>query len=147
MNHPEEAVQRAIVEWLLWNERRWKGLVAWFAVPNQRGTRTAAENKILKAMGVRAGVSDLVFLFEGGAFCVEVKATGRRNAISESQLAWMEDCARIHVPYFVVESVEELVEIMERYEVLRPERSGGADERRRGAPPVEPLNASLWDME
>lgn len=56
MKRPEEALQRAIVArlrarleppWLFW------------ATANQRGTRKAWEQAMLKAMGTRAGIPDL----------------------------------------------------------------------------------------
>lgn len=43
-----------------------------FSVPNG-GARSAATAGILKATGVMAGVSDLILLYNGRAFFIEVK--------------------------------------------------------------------------
>jgi hypothetical protein len=57
------------------------GLLA-FHVPNQ-GKRDAAQNAILKAMGVRAGVSDVILVHRGRIYALELKAAGGR--LSEAQ--------------------------------------------------------------
>lgn len=121
MNRPEEDLQRACVEWLDWMEPRWRGRMTYFAVPNQRGTRSRAEAGVLEAMGVRPGVSDFVFLMAGGrAFCVELKAPGKEGALSKRQAEWLETCSRLQVPVYVISSQEELEKILERYELLAP---------------------------
>jgi hypothetical protein len=76
---PEQAAQRAIVEYLRLAVPR----AVVFAVPNG-GYRTRAEAGILKAMGVVAGVSDLVILLPDGRVAfVEVKAA--KGRVSEAQ--------------------------------------------------------------
>lgn len=124
MNRPEEALQRAVVEWLEWSRPRWKGRMTYFAVPNQKGTRSRAEAGVLKAMGVRPGVSDLVFFAHGGrAFCVELKAPGRDGRrLPRTQEEWLEECSRVQVPIYVASSVDRVEEILLRCGVLRPAR-------------------------
>lgn len=125
MNRPEEDLQRSIVDWLEWNRPRWRRRMVYFAVPNQRGTRSRTENQILKALGVRPGVSDLVFIYEGSrALFVELKAPGREARLSEAQQEFCEDCTRLHAPYYVASSLEEVQELLERYELLEPRRRG-----------------------
>jgi hypothetical protein len=113
VNRPEEAVQRAIVEWLEWNEKRVAERFQWFAVPNQRGTRKRFEAAILRALGVRPGASDLVLVATGGrAIYVEVKAPGRRGSLSPAQKEWRAAAERLGTPYHVVASVDEFIDVL-----------------------------------
>lgn len=85
MRRPEEALQRAIVEHL--HVRGVPGLVFWHT-PNGGG-RSKAESGILKAMGVRPGVSDLILVHRGKIFALELKAEGGRA--SEAQMKFLSD--------------------------------------------------------
>jgi len=125
MNRPEEDLQRSVVEWLSWTESRWRDRMTYFAVPNQRGTRTRTEAEILKALGVRPGATDLVFLLLGGrVLCVELKAPGREGNLSEAQKKFRADCERLGVPHHVESTLEGVVALLERYGALRPARQG-----------------------
>jgi hypothetical protein len=59
------------------------------AVPNQRGSRSRANNAILKAQGVTSGVSDISVLVPSGGFhglYLEMKRQGATDkALSDSQ--------------------------------------------------------------
>lgn len=71
MKRPEEALQCLCADWL---PRAYPGLI-WFAVPNQKGTRSTFEMGILKRIGVKAGVSDLIICLPNGRFgAIELKA-------------------------------------------------------------------------
>lgn len=86
MKRQEDQVQRAVVEHLLY--RRRPG-VAWFAVPNG-GARSRIEASIMKGLGVRAGVPDLILIFEGRTYGLELKrAKGGRT--SDAQLSMMKE--------------------------------------------------------
>lgn len=62
----------------------------WWATPNQRGTRSAAEMGVLKAMGVRPGVPDICLIAPGGkAAFLELKAPGGK--VTPSQAGFMSD--------------------------------------------------------
>ncbi len=58
---PEELLHRSVIEWLEWQ----KPNCLWFH-PYNSGYRTKAEAGIGKALGVLAGVADLVFVLPGG---------------------------------------------------------------------------------
>lgn len=93
----EDQIQRALVGWLDgWPDSRTPttpalrpGVVCWHT-PNG-GQRSAAEGKLFKQMGVRAGIHDLLFLarFEGAPhgllFGLELKDDDGR--LSKAQLA------------------------------------------------------------
>lgn len=129
MNRPEEALQRSIVEWMEWNRKRWEKRMFYFSVPNQRGTRSRAEMGVLRALGVRPGVADLVLVTEGArVIFVELKAPGKEGDLSPHQREFLERCTRLHVPYFVESSLEGFQEILERHKLLEPERGGRKEE-------------------
>jgi hypothetical protein len=88
MKRPEDAIQRAVVQHL--EARGVKGLV-YFHVPNG-GKRDVVTASILKTMGVRAGVSDLVLFYNKQLFVLELKAPG--NKPTESQIEFLSDIDR-----------------------------------------------------
>lgn len=103
MNRPEEILQRQVVSLLNVTAPN----CIWFATTNQRGTRSRAEMGILKAMGVRAGVADLVFvLADGRAAFIELKAPDGRQ--SPAQALFQADCEFHGVPYAVCRSLPEV---------------------------------------
>jgi hypothetical protein len=71
---PEQALQRAIIEHLAW---RAKPGVFCFHVP-LGGWRSPVEAAILKGIGTVAGVPDVIILFEGRTYALELKTQGGR---------------------------------------------------------------------
>lgn len=116
MKRPEEALQRAIVHFLTFAlPKNW----LFWATPNQRGTRTVVEQKILRALGVRAGVPDLFVLGPGATLiAIEVKAPPKalkrgglstaKPAISEAQAAVLALLAANGVPVLVARSIDDV---------------------------------------
>lgn len=101
MNHDESILQAAIVQAL-----SLLGIFL-FMVPNDAaGATTAAKGARLKALGLRAGVSDLVLMGKDGrAYFLEIKTpTGK---LSESQKKFQALCAARGWPYAVARSVAE----------------------------------------
>lgn len=80
--------------------------VCWFAVPNGelRNYRTGVK---LKAAGLRAGASDLIFVIEGRTHAVELKT--EIGTLSAKQLAFREDLERaggfFHSAFGLVEAI------------------------------------------
>lgn len=87
---PEAELQRSVVQHL--RARGAKGLVYWHCPNgaylggkrNKRGI--AIQGSIMRGMGVRAGVADILCLHDGKLFSLELKAPGGRS--SEAQIAW-----------------------------------------------------------
>lgn len=89
----EYDLQRAFVIWLDGNPDR-NGVprvrpalapnVVYFHVPNG-GSRNAAEGARFKAIGVKAGVPDLVFLAHHRFYCLEFKEPGGKGVLSAAQ--------------------------------------------------------------
>lgn len=113
---PEELVQRAIVEY----HRLVRPAALLMAIPNQRGTRTRAEMGVLWAMGVLAGAPDLILVMElARCALLEVKAPGKEGNLSPKQREVMVDATRLHIPYFVLSSVDDYQAVLDRYGLLR----------------------------
>ncbi len=79
-SRPEDIVQRAVFQHL--KVRSAPGVFA-FHVPNG-GKRKPVEAAILKGLGVVAGVPDVIAIFRGNVYALELKAEGGRA--SEAQL-------------------------------------------------------------
>lgn len=93
MDRPEQDLHRAVVAHL--KTRGAPGLV-WWHTPNGAflgGKRNrkgmAIQGAIMKSLGARAGVSDLVFLYRGHFYALELKAPG--NKPTEHQYEFMDD--------------------------------------------------------
>ena len=91
--HPEDILHRAIVEHL--RLRGVPGLV-WFHVPNGNqlgGARTRSGVPLaairLKGLGLRPGVSDLVFLHKGKFWALELKSAKQKP--NTEQLKFLSD--------------------------------------------------------
>jgi hypothetical protein len=125
---PEQALHIAAV--------RWCELVLMSTIvfhPYNGGYRTRAEASIGKALGVRAGVGDLVLIWRGGLrLCVgfiEFKAPGAKVRQTDHQKAFQADCEFLAVPYAVVQSIEELDAVTREWGVPRRSDLQGAAAR------------------
>ena len=91
--HPEDILQRAIVEHL--RLRGVSGLVWWHTVNSSKlgGARTRSGVPLAairaKQLGLRPGVSDLLFLHHGKFYALELKADGGKP--SREQFDFMAD--------------------------------------------------------
>jgi hypothetical protein len=115
VRRPEELIQRSVVNLLSIYQSR--GLLAFCHVPNG-GRRSKAEAGTFKAMGVRAGVPDLLIWAQGGGhFAIELKAeTGR---LSPAQADWHATMANLGHRVYVCRSIED-VENSLRAEAVPP---------------------------
>jgi hypothetical protein len=113
---PEEALQRSVVGLLAIYENR--GLLTYAHVPNG-GRRSKAEAGIFRALGVRAGVPDLLLWARGGGhFAIELKA-GRRAVLSDAQVVWHSTLENLGHRVYVCRSVDD-VERCLRAEAVPP---------------------------
>jgi hypothetical protein len=74
MTRPEQEIQRAVVQHLAIRGAR---DCFSFHVPNG-GWRSRVEASIMKGLGVRAGVPDIIAIKNGRAYALELKGPGRR---------------------------------------------------------------------
>ena len=113
MKRPEEQIQRAVVSHL--KARSMPGV--FFFHPANGGRRTKAEAGIFKALGVRAGVPDLIVVYRAQIFGLELKAdSGRLTPIQRQALNDMEVAgARTAVAH----SLDEALVTLECWEIGR----------------------------
>jgi hypothetical protein len=108
--HPETALQIAVVGFLA---IALDPETIVFHCPNG-GRRDKREAAILKAMGTRPGVADLILLHRARAFCVELKdPSGGRQSID--QLDFAAHCATAGVPYAICRSVVEVEHVLRQW--------------------------------
>ncbi len=81
---PEEMFQRAVARYL---DLALPEDAVWFHPPNG-GARSKAAAGIFKAMGVKAGVPDLIVIYQGQVVAIELKAPG--GTLSKAQKAMHE---------------------------------------------------------
>lgn len=82
MNRPEEALQRAVAQYL---DLALPTDAVWFHVPNGGG-RSKAEAGVLKAMGVKAGVPDIYILHNGKSLFIELKPPKRYLSNAQKEM-------------------------------------------------------------
>lgn len=103
---PEAAIQRAICRHL---ELRSVGGLVWFAVPNQ-GARNPRSAAILKGLGVKAGVSDLILLHAGTAYALELKVG--KNKQTDSQKAFADAFVRAGGKSACVWNIDDALDVL-----------------------------------
>ena len=82
MNRPEEALQKAVAAYL---DVALPGNAVWWHTPNQRGTRKRWEGALLKALGVLAGIPDVLIFYESRLYGIELKSpAGRLTAVQQA---------------------------------------------------------------
>ncbi len=109
----EEAIHKAVIQNL-----NLRGLphVFWFHVPNG-GKRSWSEGKTFKALGVIAGVPDLILLRDGKTYALELKSpTGR---LSPSQRLVLTHMAQCGAETAVANSLDEALVTLECWGILR----------------------------
>lgn len=109
MKNKESKIQAEIVKYL-------QSKKYFFAsIPNELGGKDAAIRMAkFKTLGLRSGAPDLlVFLPAGKLICLEVKTeTGKQ---SDSQIAFEQKLSDLGFDYFVVRSVEDVKNILDKF--------------------------------
>lgn len=113
--NPEAQLQRAVVQHL--RTRGMPGLV-WWHTPNG-GARSKIEGAIFKSMGVRAGVSDLILVYQNKIFALELKAEGGRA--TEAQLAFLQDIDRAGAFTALAEGLDAALRTLEAWGLIKPD--------------------------
>jgi hypothetical protein len=150
----EVQLQISLAQRLCWQCR--PGVI-WFHCPNGELRDKVAAAK-LKAMGVRAGVADLIFIWAATrdlplslrrrklrvgdgivlreqfikVLFLELKSrTGRQ---SPEQRQFQTDCGAIGCHYALADNIDQAVELLQQHEILpRPRNKGGDNNEYRGA--------------
>ena len=110
MYKTEDEIQIEVANWLDHKlPKNWR----WYHPPNG-GWRKKSTAGRLKAMGVKAGIPDVVILRpDGSPIYIELKSFG--GVLSNAQKAFRDWCAETRQPYFVARSVGEVEVALKEY--------------------------------
>ncbi len=137
MRRVEEGIQRAVADYL---DLCLPDHAVWFHCPNQRGGRSKVENVILKRMGVKPGVPDVIIISSSDrltkhfhyhrvpmVICIELKAPRKYLSTSQKKMKRrLEDNGVLYGP--VCRSVEDVSDFLNPLLPMKG-RSGGAPRR------------------
>ena len=113
MRRPEQDIQKAVILHL--NARAVPSVFFWHT-PNG-GRRGIVEGRALKAMGMTAGIPDLLILKAGALYALELKApTGTLTPSQRLTMAVMEGCG---ASVAVAHSLEEALVTLEFWGILK----------------------------
>jgi hypothetical protein len=117
-NHPEDTIQRAVFEHLAV-----RGASDVFAFhPANGGWRSRIEAAILKGLGVRSGVPDVIAIKAGRTYALELKAPG--GQITATQRAAHAALRAAGAAVAVADGLDAAIEQLERWELLRGSSRG-----------------------
>jgi hypothetical protein len=110
---PEQIIQRAVFDHL--RTRAARGVFA-FHVPNG-GYRKPIEAGIMKGLGVKAGVPDVVAIHKGRCYGLELKAEGGR--VTSKQLAAIAAMEAAGAHCCIAEGLDRALAVLEQWGILR----------------------------
>jgi hypothetical protein len=91
--------------------------VYWFAIPNA-GRRSLRMGAHMKHEGLKSGVADLCFMLPAGRSAwLELKKPGSYQTIE--QKGFQARCARLEHPYAVAKTLDQAIEILKAWGVMR----------------------------
>jgi hypothetical protein len=90
--------------------------LVYFHCPNG-GKRRKVEAAIMKGLGVRPGVSDLILLRNGHAYALELKADGGRPTVD--QMEFISDWNSAGGYGCIVEGLDRAIRVLETWGLLR----------------------------
>jgi len=110
---PEQAIQRAVFEHL-----RARGAPGVFAFhPANGGYRKPVEAAILKGLGVKLGVPDVIAIHNGRCFALELKAEGGRA--TDKQLETIAALREAGAFTCIAEGLDRALAVLESWGLLR----------------------------
>jgi hypothetical protein len=112
----EDDIQRAVFAHI--RARGAPGLVAFH--PANGGARRPVEAAILKGLGVRAGVSDVIAVHQGRVYALELKAPGGRS--TGAQIEFLEDMVLAGASADLAEGLDRALAVLEQWGLLRGAR-------------------------
>jgi len=113
-NYEESAIQKAVCQHL--DLRGVKGLV-YFSVPNQGIASGKIRGAILKSMGVKSGVSDLIIFYSGCSYALELKSKSGRTSPSQNDFLTRASAAGVHCA--VAAGLDNALAQLDRWRLLR----------------------------
>jgi hypothetical protein len=110
---PEQQIQRAVVDHL-----RWRGVPGVFAFhPANGGWRSAVEAAIFKGIGVVAGIPDIIIIFGGRCYALELKAEGGRATLKQLEVIAAMEAAGAYC--CIAEGLDRALACLETWGILR----------------------------
>jgi hypothetical protein len=109
----EASLQRAVLEHLAW--RGVPGLFA-FHCPNG-GYRTAIEAAIFKSLGLIPGVPDLLLVYDGRLYALELKT--KHGRLTQTQIETHERMRRAGAIVATAQGIAEALAHLERWQLMR----------------------------
>ena len=106
---PEDALQHAVLEHLRLRAPR---TAYWFHV-----ARSPIEAGILKGLGVRAGVPDLIIIYDGKTYGLELKADGNRP--TKLQIEAQDAMRAAGAEVAVAVGLDAAIQQLEQWQLLR----------------------------
>jgi len=116
-NRPEDIIQRAVFEHLAW--RSAPGVFAFH--PANGGWRSHIEAAILKGLGVRAGVPDVIAVKDGETYALEIKTKDGRT--SSAQMRAIEELRAAGAHAEVAYGLDRALAVLEGWGLLRGQAS------------------------
>jgi hypothetical protein len=113
--HPEQIIQRAVFDHL--RTRASRGVFA-FHVPNG-GYRTPVEAAILRGLGVKAGVPDVIAIHRGHCYALELKAEGGRATPKQLEAIAAMEAAGAYC--CIAEGLDRALAVLTLWGLLRPD--------------------------
>ncbi len=107
MKKSEDRIQQECYRWFHNTYPALRGLL--FHVPNG-GKRDGREAKKLKTMGVVPGVADLIFLYNGNCYLIELK--NEKGIQSPTQKKWQKTVTENGFDYYIVRNLDEFKELI-----------------------------------
>ncbi len=111
-NRPEEKLQIDVAEYL---EYALPPPLRFWHTPNQRGTRAKFEARILKAMGVKPGIGDI--LIGGWRTLIWIELKSKTGRLEPEQKDWRDWCNSVGIPWFLCRSIDDVVEALESLQI------------------------------
>jgi hypothetical protein len=119
VNRPEQDMHKDVAKHI--RARGVPGLVWWHTQNGARygGKNPAMHGAIMKSLGVRAGVSDFVFLYDGRFYALELKAIGGKP--TEAQQQFMDDVNKAGGYALCVAGLDLALKVLRAWGLLRGE--------------------------
>jgi len=100
-DNKEQLLQKSIVLWFSFQYPKLNGLL--FHVNNNSNNVITGGN--MKKLGVIPGVSDLIFLFDGRCYFIELKS--KKGSQSSDQKIWQKKVEQQNFNYRIIKSLDE----------------------------------------
>jgi len=114
MKHEETQIHKAVIGHL--KLRGVPGLVWWHS-PQGAHFSSKFQGALMKALGARKGVSDLIFVYQSKVFALELKVPGARA--TEEQLEFIADMERQGAFCAIAYGIDQALKTLETWGLFR----------------------------